>query len=39
MRQVFFAVNLTLSLAGAVFSADFGLVLNTPGEYAPDTDG
>jgi hypothetical protein len=39
MRQVFFAVTLTLTLAGAVFSVDFGLVLNTAGEYLSDTDG
>jgi hypothetical protein len=39
MRRVFLAGILTLVLTGAVFSVDFGVVLNTAGEYAPDTDG
>jgi hypothetical protein len=38
VRRVFFAVALTTALAGAAFSVDFGLVLNTLGEYTPDTD-
>jgi hypothetical protein len=39
MRRAFLAVTLMLALAGAVFSVDFGLILNTAGEYTPDTDG
>jgi hypothetical protein len=39
MRRVFWAVTLTLALGGVVFSVDFGVVLNTAGEYMADTDG
>jgi hypothetical protein len=39
MRRVFFAVSLMLALAGAVFSVDFGVVLNTAGEYEPAKNG
>jgi hypothetical protein len=39
MRRVFLVVTAILVLTGAVFPVDFGLVLSTAGEYAPDTDG